>query len=107
MTGTSGEQIMAERRLESVGRESGRQLREALLEVGTHLGWDHQTVIRISESVTGRAWQRCGGDDVVRVAMVLLEVASALRSANRVHAGSDADAAGSLDVPGVLRQQRV
>src|SRR5437773_9744007 len=74
-----GERIMAESHLEVVERTTGRQLREALLEVGTHLGWDHQTVVRISETVTGRVWQRCGADDVVRVARVLLEVAAALR----------------------------
>jgi hypothetical protein len=86
MTGTSSQQVAADRQLECVERATGHQLREALLEVGTHLGWDHQTVVRISETVTGRAWQRCGADDIVRVAKVLLEVAAALRSASRVRA---------------------
>ena len=83
MAGTSSQQVAADRQLEVVERVTGRQLREALLEVGTHLGWDHQTVICISETVTGRAWQRCRADDVIRVARVLLEVASALRSASQ------------------------
>jgi hypothetical protein len=86
MTCTSSQQVVADRQLERVERATGRQLREALLEVGTHLGWDHQAVVRISETVTGRAWQRCRADDVIRVAKVLLEVAAALRSANRVRA---------------------
>ena len=107
MTGTSSERIMAGRRLESAERECGRQLREALLEVGTHLGWDHQTVVRISESVTGRPWRRCGADEVVRVARVLLEVAVALRSASRVRAISDADGAANVDARGFVRHRGV
>ena len=91
MTGTSGERIIAERRLEFVERTTGCQLREALLEVGSRLGWDHQAVVRISETVTGRTWQRCGPGDVVRVARVLLEVAVALRAASGRRAISDAD----------------
>ncbi|HEY1296979.1 MAG TPA: hypothetical protein VGJ60_28215 [Chloroflexota bacterium] len=97
---------MAERHVEVVERTTGRQLREALLEVGTHLGWDHQTVVRISETVTGRVWQRCGADDVVRVARVLLEVAAALRSAGRVRAVCDADVVANLDGCDVVRRRR-
>ena len=64
-----------------VERAHQQQLREALVEVGTHLGWDRQTVMRLSETITGRPWRQCGADDVLRVATVLLEVAAALRSA--------------------------
>jgi hypothetical protein len=107
MTGTPSERITSGRRLESMERECGRQLREALLEVGTHLGWDHQTVVRISESVTGRAWRRCGSGEVVRVARVLLEVAVALRSASRVRAICDADGAANVDARGFVRHRGV
>ena len=97
---------MAESHLEVVERTTGRQLREALLEVGTHLGWDHQTVVRISETVTGRVWQRCGADDVVRVARVLLEVAAALRSASGGRAVSNSDVAANLDGRDVATRRR-
>ena len=107
MTSTWGERISAERRLECVERTTGRQLREALLEVGTHLGWDHQTVVRISEIVTGRTWQRCGPSDVVLVARVLLEVAAALRSASGTRAISDADGGPSLARRDVRRHRRI
>ena len=106
MAGTSSQQMAEDRQLEVVERVTGRQLREALLEVGTHLGWDHQTVICISETVTGRAWQRCRADDIIRVAKVLLEVASALRSASREHACSDADVVANLDVTGGVSHRR-
>jgi len=105
MTDTSGERIMAEGRLEFVERTTGRQLREALLEVGTHLGWDHQTVVHISETVTGRAWQRCGPGDVVRVARVLLEVAVALRAASGRRAICDGDHRADLDVRDVTQRR--
>ncbi len=71
--------------LACVERAHRQQLREALVEVGRHLGWDRQTVIRLSEAITGRPWRRCSTSHVLRVARVLLEVATALRS------GSPAD----------------
>jgi hypothetical protein len=106
MAGTSSQRVTADRQLEVVERVTGHQLREALLEVGTHLGWDHQTVVSISETVMGRAWQRCRADDVIRVARVLLEVASALRSAGPVHAVTDADIVAILDVTGGASHRR-
>ena len=106
MAGTSSQRVTADRQLEFVEQVTGRQLREALLEVGTHLGWDHQTVVSISETVTGRAWERCRADDVIRVARVLLEVANALRSASREHAGPDADVFANLDVAGGASRRR-
>jgi hypothetical protein len=106
MTGASSQQVTADTQLDLVERATGRQLREALLEVGTHLGWDHQTVVRISETVTGRAWQRCGADDIVRVARVLVEVAAALRSASRVRAVYDADVAANPDGHDVVMHRR-
>jgi UDP-3-O-acyl-N-acetylglucosamine deacetylase len=98
--------MMAESQLEAVERTTGRQLREALLGVGIHLGWDQQTVVRISETVTGRVWQQCGADDVVRVARVLLEVAAALRSTSRMHAVYDGDVAANLDGRDVVGRRR-
>jgi hypothetical protein len=97
---------MAERQLECLTCSSGRQLRQALEEVGAHLGWDHQTVVRISEAITGRAWKRCGSGDVVRVARVLLEVAAALRSGSGSPAISDADGGANLDVRDGIRHRR-
>jgi hypothetical protein len=69
----------ARSQLACVERAHRQQLREALVEVGRHLGWDRQTVIRLSEAITGRPWRRCSTSQVLRVARVLLEVATALR----------------------------
>jgi hypothetical protein len=80
MTGTSNQRIEAERQHSRVEDASRRELREGLLEVGRRLGWDQHTVIRVSETITGRPWLRSGDDDVLRVARVLLEIATALRS---------------------------
>ena len=106
MTGTSSERTIAKRRLELLERTTGRQMREALLEVGTHLGWNPQTVVQISEAVTGRAWQRCGPRDIVRVAKVLLQIATALRSGSG-RGVSDLDVAANLDGRDVASQRSV
>ena len=76
------DELRAEARsqLAGVERAHRQQLREALVEVGRHLGWDRETVIRLSEAITGRPWRRCSTSHVLRVARVLLEVAIALRS---------------------------
>ena len=49
-----------------VERAHRQQLREALVEVSRHLGWDRQTVMRLSEAITGVAV----GVATVRVATV-------------------------------------
>jgi hypothetical protein len=107
MTGTTDHQIEAATQLARVEHASRRQLREALLEVGGHLGWDHHTVVCISETITGRPWQRCGGDDVVRVARVLLEIATALRSGIGPYAVLHGEVAVDRDAPGVVTPRGV
>jgi hypothetical protein len=97
---------MAKRRVALLERTTGRQMREALLEAGSHLGWDQWTVVQISEAVTGRAWQRCGPGDIVRVAKVLLQIATALRSGSG-RAAYDLDVAANLDGRDVARQRSV
>ena len=88
--------------LARVERAYRQQLREALVEVGRHLGWDRETVIRLSEVITGRPWRRCSTSQVLRVARVLLEVATALRCGSptddviRAHVSYHNDAA-SID----------
>jgi hypothetical protein len=104
MTSTVDEWTEAASQLALVERTQRQQLRNALVEVGRHLGWDRQTVMRLSETIAGRPWQRCGATEVVRVARVLLEVAAALRSA--CAPGGivvDADARVGQDVAGVNR----
>lgn len=101
MAGTADRRIEGASQLAIIERTTGRRLREALLEVGRHLGWDQQTVVCISETITGRPWQRCGGDDVVWVARVLLEVAAALHSESGAHAVVHADVTVVQDLPGV------
>ena len=77
-------QILAERRnslarLTRAERESERQLRAALIRVGGYLGLDERIVIRFSETITGRAWSRCGAAQVVEVGKCLLDIALALK----------------------------
>jgi len=98
MTSTLDERIEAASQLALAERTHRQQLRKALVEVGRHLGWDRQTVMRLSETIAGRPWQRCGATDVVRVARVLLEVAAALRSACGPGGVVHADAAVDQDV---------
>jgi hypothetical protein len=66
-------------------------MRDALVEVGQRLGWDRKAVVRISEAISGRPWQRSTSTDVIRVAKVLLEVAIALRSASGGQGVAQAD----------------
>jgi hypothetical protein len=73
-------------RLARAERESTRQLRTALLRLGTYLEWDERAVIRLSEAVTGRAWSRCGAAEVVQVARALLDLAVAVRAGNQADA---------------------
>jgi hypothetical protein len=84
---TTGAKRRVEKRtqLAFVERAYRVQMRDALLDVGLRLGWDQQTVARISETITGRPWQRSTSTDVIRVAKVLLEVAIALRCASPGH----------------------
>ena len=77
-------QILAERKnsLARLGRaeqESERQLRAALIQVGGYLGLDERIVIRFSETITGRAWSRCGAAQVIEVGNCLLDIAVALK----------------------------
>ena len=77
-------QVLAERhnslaRLTRAERESERQLRAALIRVGGYLGLDERSVIRFSETITGRAWCRCGAAQVVEVGERLLDIAVALK----------------------------
>jgi hypothetical protein len=82
VTVARNQRVEAATQLACVEREHRVQMRDALLEVGRRLGWDQQTVTRISEAITGRPWQRTTSTDVIRVAKVLLEVAMALRCAS-------------------------
>jgi hypothetical protein len=68
---------------------SRRELQQALVEVGSNLGWDGPAVSRIAEAITGRAWDTCTGSDIVHVARVLVEIASALRQGCRQRPGLD------------------
>src|SRR5690242_2396883 len=77
-------EILAQRndsgaRLARAERESERQLRAALIGVGGYLGLNEHIVIRFSETITGRAWSRCGAAQVVEVGKCLLDIAAALR----------------------------
>ena len=60
-------------------RESDRQLRAALLRVGSYVGLDEPTVIRFSETVTGCPWARCRGAEVVQIGKCLLDIVAAVR----------------------------
>ena len=82
MTAAGKRRVEEKTQLAFVERAHRVQMREALLEVGRQLGWQEQTVTRISEAITGRPWQRTTSTDVIRVAKVLLEVAMALRGAS-------------------------
>jgi hypothetical protein len=64
-------------------RETERDLRAALLRLGSHVGWDQQAVIRLSEAIAGRPWSRFGAAEVVQVGRALLDVAVALRTGNQ------------------------
>ena len=66
-------------RLTRAERASERQLRAALIRVGGYLGLDERIVIRFSETITGRAWSRCGAAQVVEVGTCLLDIAVALK----------------------------
>lgn len=77
-------QILAEgndslARLTRAERESERQLRAALIRVGGYLGLHERTLIRFSETITGRAWSRCGAAQVVDIGRCLLDIAVALK----------------------------
>jgi len=102
MTSTLDERIEAASQLALAERTHRQQLRKALVEVGRHLGWDRETVIRLSEAITGLPWRRCSTSHVLRVARVLLEVATALRCGSpaddviRAHVACHDDAA-SID----------
>ena len=101
MTDASNQRVEAERQRTRVEDASRQQLREALLEVGRRLGWNQHTVVRISGTITGRPWHRCGDDDVVRVARVLLEIAAALRSRSGAVVAVYGDADSCQDISGV------
>ena len=78
-------QILAEHnsslsRLKRAERDTDRQLRAALIRVGGYLGLHERIVIRLSETITGRAWSRCGAAQVVEIGECLLDIAVALKS---------------------------
>jgi hypothetical protein len=77
-------QILAERqnsraRLRRAERENERQLRAALIRVGGYLGLDERILLRFSETISGRAWSRCGAAQVVEIGKCLLDIAVALK----------------------------
>ena len=81
-------QILAARndslaRLRRAERQSELELRAALIRVGGYLGLDERIFIRFSETITGRAWSRCGALQVVQVGKCLLDIAVALRCENQ------------------------
>src|SRR5579859_5124024 len=89
-------QILAERtdslaRLTRAERESERQLRAAFIRVGGYLGLEERIVIRFSETITGRAWSRCGAAQVVEVGKCLLDIAAALKCEHRGNASPEGD----------------
>ena len=75
-------------RLKCAEQDTDRQLRAALIRVGGYLGLDKSLVIRFSETITGRAWSRCGAAQVVEIGKRLLDLALAVKGEHQSAVGA-------------------
>jgi hypothetical protein len=46
---------------------SAAEYREALLRAACHLALERDTVVRLAEALSGRAWEDCGPDELTTV----------------------------------------
>ena len=50
---------------------SAAEYREALLRAACHLALERDTVVRLTEALSGRAWEDCGPDELTTVVQYL------------------------------------
>jgi hypothetical protein len=50
---------------------SAAEYREALLRAACHLALERDTVVRLTEALTGRGWEDCGSDELTTVVQYL------------------------------------
>ncbi len=50
---------------------SAAEYREALLRAACHLALERDTVVRLTEALSGRAWKDCGPDELTTVVQYL------------------------------------
>jgi hypothetical protein len=50
---------------------SAAEYREALLRAACHLALERDTVVRLTEALSGRAWEDCGPDELTTVVQCL------------------------------------
>ena len=53
---------------------SAAEYREALLRAACHLAWERDTVVRLTEALSGRAWEDCGPDELTTVVQYLRDM---------------------------------
>ena len=50
---------------------SAAEYREALLRAACHLALERDTVVRLTEALSGRSWEECGADELTTVVQYL------------------------------------
>ena len=50
---------------------SAAEYREALLRAACHLALERDTVVRLTEALSGRAWEDCGSEELTTVVQYL------------------------------------
>ena len=53
---------------------SAAEYREALLRAACHLALERDTVVRLTEALSGRAWEDCGPDELTTVVQYLRDM---------------------------------
>ena len=53
---------------------SAAEYREALLRAACHLALERDTVVRLAEALSGRAWEDCGPDELTTVVQYLRDL---------------------------------
>ncbi len=56
---------------ETLTTRSVAENREALLRAACHLALERDTVVRLTEALSGRAWEDCGPDELTTVVQYL------------------------------------
>ena len=56
---------------ETLTTRSAAEYREALLRAACHLALERDTVVRLTEALSGRSWQECGPDELTTVVQYL------------------------------------
>ena len=56
---------------ETFTNASAAEYREALLRAACHLALERDTVVRLAEALSGRAWEDCGSEELTTVVQYL------------------------------------